>query len=342
MRSIILTITSLFFIFNLSAQVQDTMKVDKKMNGEILEMESKLTVLGKAILQDTLLINRQNANLEFCEIFEKLLDHPDIYTYSFDSLITVSKLISPDESFRVFTWQLFEADDIYTYIGYILHNDGSWTSLKDASSDYFTPEFEVGDKDHWYGALYYKMVPFQSAENKTRYLVFGYDGNSLMERRKVIDVLSFDEEGNPTFGEPVFVSSKESVAHPPVMHRILIEYFANAKVSCNFNEIHNQIIYPHLVFMKTPEGEFMIPDGSYEGYVYEEGKWRHNVKVFNQVQDEPPFPEPVLNKEDKKNLFGKKYKRAVVNPNRSKKANEEIRKKNQKLRKQKRKAQEEN
>jgi len=342
MRRIILTFIFIPFIFNLSAQDRDTMMVDTKMGSEIQELEMNLTVLGKIILQDSLLINRQNANTEFCEAFEKLLARPDIYNYPFDSLISVSKLISPDESFRIFTWQLFETDDVYTYMGYILHSDGSWTSLKDTSTDYFSPEFEVGDKDHWYGVLYYKIVPFQSAENQTKYLVFGYDGHSLMERRKVIDILSFDENGNPIFGDPVFISSKESVAHPPVMHRILIEYFANAKVSCNFNEIHNQIMFPHLVFMKTAEGEFMIPDGSYEGYIYEEGKWRHNVKVFNQIQDEPPFPEPVLNENNKKNLFGKKYKRAVVNPNRSKKANEEIRKRNKKLREQKQKTQEEN
>ena len=103
------------------------------------------------------------------------------------------------------------------------------------------------------------------------------------------------------------------------------------------SEFQNQILFEHLIFARTPEGEFMIPDGSYEGYVYSEGKWVHNAKVSNQTQDEPLFPEPILNGKENKDMFGNPVKRSSINPNRSKKYNEAIRKRNEKLRKEKNK-----
>ena len=65
----------------------------------------------------------------------------------------------------------------------------------------------------------------------------------------------------------------------------------------------------------------MIPDGSYEGYVFEEGKWRHNAKVFHETLDEAPFPKPILTRKNRKDLFGGEYKRATMNPSRKKKKN---------------------
>ena len=319
----------------ISAQTKDSVAVVSPIvDSTLVKMEMTLNSLGKTVLLDSLLINRQNANHELSILLEKTLKNDNAYSYPFDSLLTISKLRSSDDSFRIFTWQLFEKDDVYTYMGYILRSDGTLIRLQDSSSDYMTPEFEIGDKDHWYGALYYNMIPFQS-DNKSMYLVFGYDGNSLMERRKIIDVLSFDEDGSPIFGDAVFIPGDDSTTHPASLSRIILEYFAGAKISCNYDDIQKQILYDHLIFKKTSMGQYLIPDGSYEGYVYDEGKWRHNAKVFHQTLDEPPFPEP---KGEHKNIFGEENNRATVNPDRSKKRNEEVRKRNAKRRAEKEKA----
>ena len=216
--------------------------------------------------------------------------------------------------------------------GYVLHADGRIVRLNDQSHEYYTPEFEVGDKDHWYGALYYNMRSYPDTEGKMQYLLFGYDGNSLMEKRKLIDVLSWDENGAPVFGAPVFQSSSESRGHPPVMHRVVMEYFAQARMSCNYEEIHTSVIYDHLIFKKTPYGEFMIPDGTYEGYVYEEGKWRHVAKMFNHSygNNNFPVPEPVLTNKNKKDIFGKEYKRNTKNVSRDEKLYKKARANNKK------------
>jgi len=332
MREYMLFLGCLLLCTNLFAQDNALQTPKSKVNPEVLAVEDTLKSLGQTILNDSLLINRQNANTQFVKIFEAGMALQGAYEYTFDSLLSVSKLTSPDNSFKIFTWQFFEGKNSYVYYGYVLHQDGRIVRLIDQSNEYYTPQFEVGDKDHWYGALYYNMRPFTDSEGKMQYLMFGYDGNSLLENRKIIDVLSWDEKGAPVFGAPVFQSSTESRGHPPVMHRVLMEYFAQAKLSCNYEEIHSSIIYDHLIFTKTPYGEFMIPDGSYEGYVYEEGKWRHVAKMFHHSYGDKnyPVPEPVLTNKTKKDIFGKEHKRNSKNVSRDEKLYKKARTNNKK------------
>ena len=42
----------------------------------------------------------------FTKLFVRALKTPQSFNHPFDSLITISKLYAPDDSFRIFTWQL--------------------------------------------------------------------------------------------------------------------------------------------------------------------------------------------------------------------------------------------
>ncbi len=328
--------TSLFVCILLAtklfSQEPEIQSVTSAINSEMLALEDTLSALSISILTDSLLINRQQANDQFCKLFEDGMQNEGAYEFAFDSLLSVSKLVAPDESFKIFTWQFFESDDVYVYYGYIVHKDGRILALKDNSQDYFAPEFEIGNKDHWYGALYYNMYPYKGIDGKLHYLMFGYDGNSLFENRKVIDVLSWDDKGMPVFGAGVFQASEQSKGHPPVVNRVLLEYFVAAKVSCNYEEIHEHILFDHLIFKKTPYGEYMVPDGSYEGYVYADGMWKHVSKMFNHSYGDNnfPTPEPILTKEKKKDMFGNEHKRATKNVNRDSKLYKKARANNKK------------
>ena len=332
MRLLLAFSFSTFLVFSLVSQDTDSQSYIEFFNLDLLALEDTLSDLGQVILEDPVLLNRQTANFKFSTLFEKTMKVKGAYAHDFECLFNVSKLNGPNDDFKIYTWQLFEGDDSYVYYGYILHKDGRVIQLKDQSHEYYTPEFEVGDKDHWYGSLYYNIFPFTAEDSTSQYLVFGYDGSSLMERRKIIDVLSFDESGNPTFGSPVFNASKESRGHPPVMYRVLMDYFAGTKISCNYEEIHNSVVYDHLIFKKTQYGEFMIPDGSYEGYVYEGGKWMHVAKMFHHSYGDKnfPVPEPVLSREKQKDIFGKDAKRATKNVNRDEKLYKKARENNKK------------
>ncbi len=326
-----------FLTVSTFSQDADSQLINKDFNFDLLFLEDSLSDLGQVILEDPILLNRQTANFKFSELLEKTMKEEGAYAYDFECLFNVSRLKGPNDDFKIYTWQLFENDDSYVYYGYIFHKDGRVVRLNDQSNDYFTPEFEVGDKDHWYGALYYNMFAFTAEDSTQQYLLFGYDGSSLLERRKVIDVLSFDDAGQPSFGAPVFYASENSKGHPPTLHRVFMEYFAGTKISCNYEEIHNSIIYDHLIFKRTPYGEFMVPDGSYEGYVYDAGKWQHVAKMFNHSYGDNnfPVPDPVLTNEKKKDLFGNEHKRASKNVNRDAKLYKEARAKNKKRDKEK-------
>ena len=117
----------------ISAQTNDSVAVVSPIvDSTLVKMEMTLNSLGKTVLLDSLLINRQNANHELSILLEKTLKNDNAYSYPFDSLLTISKLRSSDDSFRIFTWQLFEKDDVYTYMGYILRSDGTLIRLQDS------------------------------------------------------------------------------------------------------------------------------------------------------------------------------------------------------------------
>ncbi|MEL6843245.1 MAG: hypothetical protein AAFP02_08520, partial [Bacteroidota bacterium] len=141
-----------------------------------------------------------------------------------------------------------------------------------------------------------------------KYLLFGYDANSFFQKRKLIDVLSFRAEG-PVFGAPVF-ANVETGRRPVTKNRHLMQYSAESSVKLNFDELHNMIVFDHLVEMKGIPGQGMTayPDGSYEGFKLQDGLWVYVDKLFHQINEEAPREEPVLNVRGRtgkrKDLFG--------------------------------------
>ncbi len=286
---------------------QDSLKITNNQP----EITDTLNTLGQSILTDSLTENRIKANDIFKKIITEELTQQIDFRIAYDSLKSVKIITAPDSTFRLFTWQVFINDDEYKYEGIIQLNNPNQDLiiLKDNSKEYMSAEFEQGDKDHWFGSLCYNIQEFKSFEGGKSYLLFGYNGHSLMERLKIIDVLTF-KENQVSFGLPVFLKSEDSKGHPPSKSRVIIDYFAGAVVKVNYDPFENQILFDHLIFKSTPYGDFLIPDGSYEGYVLKKGYWNHVPKVYDHVYEEAPTPAPVFNKkkEDRLDIFGKKIK----------------------------------
>ena len=62
--------------------------------------------------------------------------------------------------------------------------------------------------------------------------------------------------------------------------------------------------------MKSPyrgQGMTNVPDGSYEGYYYEEGLWKYKEKIFAFISETPPQGKSILGA-NRKSLFGGKEK----------------------------------
>jgi len=271
-------------------------------------LEDTLGVLGYAIVNDSIEAERFAACRVFITTLVRTLKIENSFKYPFEQLRSVSILTPPDSSFRIFTWQLFVNDSTYRYYGTIQMNERKLKLYPLIDRSFEMPKFpgnETLPPDRWYGALYFNLRQFDGRQGR-KYLLFGYDAIDFFERRKLLDVLSFDKEGNPVFGAPVF----EKPDAPPE-HRICLQYSADAKVKLNWDEQYQMIIYDHLIPFPSPYGRDMtqVPDGSYDGYKFEKGRWKYVDKVFDDKQKDVPFPEPILDARKDNDILGKKKKK---------------------------------
>lgn len=269
----------------------------------------ELVVLSKSILTDSLLKDRQVAYEAFGKLLTSTLEQPNSFDYPFEEVQAVAIQTASDNSFRIFTWQLFVDDNTYQYGGLIQKNTPTPTlyALNDQSAELplYDMEYANLSPDDWYGAIYYNIQAFDSLEQQ-KYLLFGYDGFEFFNKRKVAEVLSFDEEGVPVFGAPVFAKAVEGY-EASIKNRLYLEYDASIAIRLNYDESLGVLIHDHLIEMKGQyrgQGMVNVPDGSYEGYYYENGLWNYKAKIFDFVSEQPPRPEPVLGS-TKKTLFGK-------------------------------------
>jgi hypothetical protein len=269
-------------------------------------LEDTLGVLGYAIVNDSIEAERFAACKVFITTLVRALRVENSFTYPFEQLKSVSILTPPDSSFRIFTWQLFVNDSTYRYYGAIQMNEKQLKlyPLIDRSFELQEfPTFETMPVDKWYGALYYNIRQFDTRQGR-KYLLMGFDAFEFFEKRKLIDVISFDKEGKPHFGDPVLDHGQDV----PAKHRMYLQYSADAKVKLNWDEQYQMIIFDHLIPWDSPygRGTTYVPDGSYDAYKFEKGKWKYVDKVFDDKQDEVPTPEPILDTRKEKDIMGKK------------------------------------
>lgn len=274
----------------------------------IQEYEDTLALLSYAVIHDSLAENRFLACKALIKTLVKALKTDDSFDYKFPKLQSVSIQYPADSTFRIFTWQLYVDVNEYRYYGAIQMNspdlklfpliDRSFEIQEDLAQAILSPK-------KWYGSLCYNIKQTDHPELGRYYLIFGFDWLELFRKRKVIDVLTFDEKGQPVFGAPVIYKSTPDQPNFPV-NRLLVEYSAEVSIRLNYDEFLEMIIHDHLVTMPGPHGEgpTNYPDGSYEGYKLKDGVWVNVTKVFDQVSEDPPRPLPILDKR-KKDIFGK-------------------------------------
>jgi len=295
------------------AQAQSKNRKTEKLSPEALERlrigEDTLALLAYAVVNDSIEQERFATCRALIQTLVRTLKVENSFQYQFARLKSVSILAPPDSSFRIFTWQLFVNDSTYRYYGAIQMNSRELQlfPLIDRSADMDErPVSEQLQHDRWYGALYYNLRQFDTKQGP-RYLLFGYDAYAFFEKRKIIEVLSFDGGGKPVFGAPVFDRPDAKT----VEHRLLFEYSAEASVRVNWDEQYQMVLFDHLIPWPSPFGRGIsfVPDGSYDGLKLEKGRWKYITKVFNDVMEEAPRPEPVLDSRQDKDILGKDKKR---------------------------------
>ncbi|MFO7829183.1 MAG: hypothetical protein R6V23_11205 [Bacteroidales bacterium] len=222
-------------------------------------------------------------NEEILTIFRKILAQDESFDYNFSSLKYIGNLKSDDDNLRIITWNLAYYDGTHQYFGFIQFKKNRRTiltyELNDQSEHIKEPEFQILSHKNWYGALYYQIIVNKHRGN-VFYTLLGSDLNDLHSKKKVIEILQFDNDDQPVFGAQVFKNREK------MLSRVIFEYNAQVNMGLNYDESKQMIVYDHLSPFRASlkeQYQFYGPDFSYDGLKFENGIWNtyHDIDVRN-------------------------------------------------------------
>ncbi len=257
-----------------------------------VDLKSDLMFYGDVMTSAELPANRQRASKVFDQLLESYLEEmpPSIVDLSFIKQLT--KTVPEDSLFAIYTWQVELDNYNFEYQGYVFFNDKPYQKLVTRSPFDRSMKYASHSTQDWYGALYYNIVKYADGE----YLLFGYNANGEFNNAKVADVLSFDGD-KIVLGKEIFQDPEDTLTYN---NKIYLSYSEDASVNLNYNPGLEMIVHDHLIqrIGRMPgQGPTNLPDGTYEGYAYVDGKWMYNKKLFDHSygNDNAPRPKPVLN-----------------------------------------------
>jgi hypothetical protein len=292
------------FVFSTISQVDSTM----------INAEKSL----KLALNTLRASNDDNQKLELHEqlksVVREVLSLPASFSYPFESLKTIGFIDSPDGKIRIINWNVEMSDMTQVYGCFIQHFDSKTKQLIVSELFDETPRFtqrtdEFLDAFHWYGALYYKIIPIKRG-SKTAYTLLAWDGNNSMSTIKIIDILTFSSN-KPKFGGQIFKEKNT------IKKRVYFEYAEKISMNLNYEQQYNRITFDHL----TPESptlegfySFYVPDFTYDAFLFQSNKW---VLVEDVIATNNRGPKKIVvyvkNAKTGK-LEAKKMKNKWVNP----------------------------
>ena len=253
--------------------------------------------------------DRFRADSAFIRGFVRALVIPNSFYYPFDS-IRISKLMAPDSSFKIFTWQVMKDLSDYHQNGAIQMRtvDGSLKlfPLFDISDFTTEPTDSVRDNRHWIGAIYYKIV-LKTYNNQNYYTLIGSDENDARSNKKWIEVLTFDRDGKPRFGGKFFSYPMNDPTKPKQpAYRFCLEYKKDGGVRMNYDPRYDAIIFDHLTNENDDANNKynLIPYGDYEGFRWVNGIWKFVNNPFANVifdDKQSTYPAQLLDSKGKIN-----------------------------------------
>lgn len=191
--------------------------------------------------------------------------------------VPITRVDAPDGTFRLFTWNMEQADGTFRFEGMLLvanKNGPELYALHDNTAQITKPESAQLSPENWYGALYYEVVPVKSGR-KTYYTLLGWKGRSQVETRKVIDVLYLAGR-TPRFGAPLFATGNKRQS------RMVYAYTAQANMLLRWEPAYKSIVLDHLsatVPELVGQPAFMAPDLSYDSFTWEKDHWQFRRDV---------------------------------------------------------------
>ena len=245
---------------------------------------------------------RKAACYQFIPKLISALRMDNSFYYPFDSLPEVSKIYPPDSTFRILTWQMHYPKGRFRYYGVIQMRSQKMKiyPLRDLRDTLpFHPQ-RVLTKDNWYGEIYYRIVE-RTYQKKAYYTLFGFEAADFISRRKIVDILTFDADGSPRFGAPLFCKTDSSrYKVRDTLNRFFIEYKWSASPTLNYDNNKEMIVFDHLAPPNPKANGVYVAytqDGTYEGFKWMTNHWEWVEKVFTfaiNEDDNPPIPAPLF------------------------------------------------
>lgn len=231
-------------------------------------LQDSLVRLGYEMYNNPGEPERLAANFAFVKTLVAALNTPQSYDFAFDSLDMVSLLYAPDGRFRIFSWHLPLNDGSYLYYGAIQLRtaDGSLAlfPLLDKTYEIEQPDEAVLANTDWYGAQYYRIIPFGAD-----YLLLGWKGHTPEINQKVIEVLRLTDAG-PVLGKQVFRSAGTEDAA-----RLIYRFSRQVSMYLEYDEAESRIVLDHL----SPADEryrgqyqYYGPDMSHDAWLIRDGE----------------------------------------------------------------------
>jgi hypothetical protein len=269
---------------------------------QLTEGENRLKSIAPKFIAAKTDEERTEAAWQVYRTLDSLLALPESFDYAWDSLKsrTVSVLVSPDKKVKLYTWNLILKDGSFKHFGYLQTRRKKSIETYPLLDTTATQNKEIVDEEldpaAWYGALYYRLIPFRK-NRKTMYLLFGFDGNTANSNKAIMEVLWLSKSA-PVFGYPAF---RQGENDPSAECRIIMECHNDVKLSFYY-EADKQIVVADKLVPSFPEAKdnpyYYIPSGDYDIYRRNrKGTWiRRDLKDWDLGQGEmrpSPVPRPV-------------------------------------------------
>jgi hypothetical protein len=277
----------ILFLFSLRVAGQEGLVNKHSLN----LYNDTIKIICKKLYSSSKDADKKKYNQQLLTTFELALNTANSFDYSFDSLKDVELLMAPDKIFRIINWNVPYEDGTQEYFGFIqeryiqIKKKGLFKKEKtetiqlypliDKSAEIKNPDNFIGDNKKWFGMLYYKTI-VKKTNNKTYYTLLGWDGNDKFSIKKIIDVLTFDNNGTPHFGADIFNMQKKNPK------RVIFECAATCSMSLKYNTKKDSIVFDHLSPMEPQlEGQYQYycSDMSYDGFGFKHGKWNYGMDL---------------------------------------------------------------
>ncbi len=244
--------------------------------------------------------HRTRANEDLLANIDLFLNTPGSFHTSLDSISWLYVLHGND--FRLVSWQLRITNEEFKYGAFIQWEDRH-VYFKDSRPFINGSAYTTYTPAAWYGAVYYKMIPFER-EKMIYYILLGYNAENSLLNTKVADVLDLTS-AQPLLGVPVFTGAGDPQT------RLMVSYADISPARVQFDEKLNGILIDHVSTLAGvgPNGESLpIPDGSLDAWILKKGNWVFEEEVYDVKSKDPLMTKERKDKKEEKDIMGRPKK----------------------------------